>query len=122
MLKGLSIPLLTLIFTTAMDGFHLPGDPYFPEGWNAGGNEEDLEPVAENVAPDAESEAEPEPMVEAEVENPRYPIQEMGDPTVLPGPQIYQHPGGLRWRRTARKRARPARVLEPAPVEQPPQE
>ena len=103
-----------------MDGFHLPGDPYFPEGWNDGWNEDDLEPVAEVVAPIAEPE--PEPMEEAEVENPRYPIQEMGDPSVPPGPQIYRHPGGPRWRRTARKRVRPARVQEPAPVEQPPQE
>ena len=105
-----------------MDGFHLPGDPYFPEGWNAGWNEEDLEPVAEVVAPNAEPEPEPEPMEEAEVENPRYPIHEMDDPLVPPGPQIYRHPGGPRWRLTARKRVRPARVQEPVPVEQPPQE
>ena len=111
----------TSIFTTAlMAGFHLPGDPYFPDGWNDGWNEDELEPVPEIVAPVVEPQL--EQRGEAEVENPRYPIRNMDDPLPPPGFQIYQHPGGPRWRNTPRKRVRPVRVREQAPTNQPPQE
>lgn len=39
-----------------MDGFHLPGDPYFPDGWNDGWNDDELEPIPEVVVPAAEPE------------------------------------------------------------------
>jgi len=66
-----------------MNGFHLPGDPYFPNGWNDGWNEDELEPIPG-----------PEPRNKAEVEDPRYPIRHMDDPLPPSGLQIYRHPIG----------------------------
>ncbi|KAI3522222.1 hypothetical protein L1887_11706 [Cichorium endivia] len=114
-----------------MAGFHLPGDPYFPDegnnGWLNEEPEEDFEEDPEEEfeeEPEEEIEEDPEGNIEvdfeedeemeegdseaeSEVYDPPYPVRERNAPLPPPDFQVYRHPGGQLWRRTPRKRVLP---------------
>lgn len=79
--------------TVDIEGFHLPGDPYFPNHGNRGWIEEDPEELIEEKPeedPEEGEEEEEEQMeedsdVESEVINPPYAIRNRYDPLPRPG-------------------------------------
>ncbi|KAI3740562.1 hypothetical protein L2E82_31030 [Cichorium intybus] len=91
-----------------MAGYHLPGDPYYPE--------EEPEEMLDSEDQWDEEESDDEP----EVINPRHPIRKHHAPPPEPSFQIYRHPGGPLWMRTPRKRVLP--IHRPLLIEEPPQD
>ncbi|KAI3723373.1 hypothetical protein L2E82_34896 [Cichorium intybus] len=122
-----------------MAGFHLPGDPYFPDegnnGWLNGDPEEDFEEDPEEDIeedPEEDFEEDPkegeemeeedqwdeeEPEDEPEVIDPRHPVRSIHAPPPPPLFQVYRHPGGPLWMRTPRKRVLP--IHRPLLIEEP---